>query len=858
LSTLPIGAIGGDPQGGQETGGTPQNVAETSWQNPSQASPEDDSYFSTQGVSDDDQKMLKDIITDYRSNWMQDRIERLAQWMANLLYWKGVQVLGWDASSNCWYDALSWARNNSQESGEDTDLERWINPLVLMFCNVFTATMSQGIPKPVIKPENANPELQDIVTAKASKEAIDIIRSKNEFTKIIFSIYELLFLFGSYFRYTRAVIDGKMFGYEERQQFADMEIQTGPHFTCPNCGTESPAESPDGMNCPSCGAFMGQESYYAAGEGSRTSLKSAGTQKIPKAGVKWSLHSPLEIDCDPKCKGTHPLRQTAILAKDCEIDFSEACTMFPKFRDRIKPGAGSPTTPNADLERINRIMAISALGGITADNEMVNPTYSEVWVQPWAYAKKKDWDFADRMRAKFPEGLKISMVGEEVVDIRAAVLEKEWSHCALYANQGVYCAALANTAVSFNARFNRTMWILDDWAARAALGLNLANASMVDTEKMSGKPVPAGTLTPVPMKINGQNIPMEQIVAHYELPINAALWNYPMMLMTFAELILGIPRQLGGQGTQDDVETLGGQQLQLARSLTTLKPYFKNVKNESAEADQNAIECLQNLMKVGAVKEIQDVIESKGGAFQNQTVKWDQMTGNVRISADEDQELPASPEELRTAVQMMFQELTKGNPAAAKWFDVPANQDQALSSMVPDSVNPTEAQRLKTEADIQTIVDQGVQVSLNPDGSQGTQLPVQPEAWEDYSVAKEIVQRYMLENYQLRTEKPDRWQALSQYYSQLKQSEMQVGQEQAQRQLAVTTAGQPKPPAPDPAIQSEFQQQLQAAQLAIQTLVRIAQVDPVLTGGQMKDQVAASKEVIDSTVNAAKLMNGGK
>ena len=846
----------GNPQGGQQSGGTTQNVAVVSSQNPSPATPEE-TYFSTGNVTPDDQETLVKIISEYRNSWAQDRLERIRQWTENLFYWRGIQVIRWDTATNCWYDALAWARSQSTDSGEDTDLERWINPLTLMFCNVFTGTMSRTMPKPIVRPRNANPDLQDTVTAKAAVEALRIIGRQNESRKMIRSVYEMLYLFGSYFRYTRPVIDGDMFGYDEEAQFEDMEISTGPHYVCPNCGTETPAISPDGMECPACGSFMGQESYYGAGEGNRTSLQSAGTKRIPRAGVKQSLHSPLEIDVDPKAKGDRPLKMTPILAKDCEIDFGEACRMFPKMREVLQPGAEVSTTANASVEKLSRLNAVSALGGMTADNSLMNPTYSEVWMQPFAFYKTKDFAFAERMEQAFPEGLKISMVGEIVVDIRKAVLVKEWSHCALYANQGVYCNALANTAVSFNARFNRTMWILDDWASRAATGLNVADAARLDTEKMSGKPVPAGTIVPLPMRVNGEPRPMSETFAHFDLPLNEALWEYPAMLMTFCELIIGIPRQISGQGTQDDVETFHGQQLQLSRAMTVLKPYFENVKDEDACASQNAIECLQMLMKTGAVQKLTDVIESNGGAFQNKEVSWTEMQGNVNVFVDEDQDLPVSPEELRQAVQMMFQELSKQNPAAIAWFDVPANQDLAQSTLVPGSVIPDEAQRLKTEADIQMIVEEGPKVKMNPDGSIGTELAAHPSKAENFPVAKEVAQRYILEHYELRVENAQAWIGLLQYYDELLEMEMTVGQEAAGRQLKVTQAGSPPPPQPDPQIQGEMQQLIQAAQIAIQRLTQIAQIDPMLTGGA-KDQVAAAKEVVDSTVNTAKLMNGGK
>lgn len=852
--------VGGPPSFSMPPNGNPaQDVAAPGPQNPSQMGPEEqDSPFTVSGVTDDDQKLLVETISEYRNSWAQDRLERIRQWTQNVFYWKGIQVIQWDTSTNSWYNALAWARDNGQDSGEDTDLERWINPLVLMFCNVFSGTMSREIPKAVVKPQNADPSLKDTVTAKAAREVIGIIERKNGIRKIVRSIYEMFFLFGCYFRYTRPVVDGEMFGYDEVPQFEDMEIQSGPHFTCPSCGTESPATSASGMECPACDAFMGQESYFAAGEGNRKSLKMSGVKKVPRAGTKWTLGSPLEWDVDPKCTGDKPLAMTPIASCDREIDFGEACMMFPKFRDKIQPGAEVNTTANASMEKLSRLNVVSALGGMTADNSLTNPTYSLNWVQPMAYFKKKDWAFAQRMQEKFPDGLLLTMAGEIVVDIRAAKFTKEVSHAALYTNQGVYCAALANTAVSFNARVNRAMWILDDWASRASTGINLANAGLVDTEKMSGKALPAGTITPVPMRLNGQAVPMDQIIAHFDLPMNQAMWGYPMMLMTFCELIIGIPRQIAGQGTQDDVETLGGQQLQLGRAAAVLKPYFENVKDECACASQNAFECQQLLMRTGAVKEIQDVVEANGGAFQNNNVKWDEMQGNVNFVADEDQDLPISPEELRAAIQTMFTEMTKGNPAAVEWFGVPENQGTALSTMLPGTVLPDQAQQLKTEADIQAIMEEGQQIKLNSDGSQGTQLPVHPGRSENFTVAKQVVSRYMVTNFQIRVEQSDRWILLDQYWGELLDAEQSVATDTATRQTKVSMAAAPPKQGPPPEVLALAQKVQAAAADMIAWSEKLAQIDPMLTKGSITGQVAAAKEVIETGFKTTELVTGTK
>jgi hypothetical protein len=479
-------------------------------------------------------------------------------------------------------------------------------------------------------------------------------------------------------------------------------------------------------------------------------------------------------------------------------------------------------------------------------------------MQPMSYYKLRNWAFADRMLQKFPDGLKLSMVGDIVVDIRAAVLTKEWSHSALYRGQGVYCNALANIAVSFNARFNRVMWILDDWASRAALGLNVVDAARVDPEKMSGKVQSAASVVSIPMRINGEPRPMEQVFAHYELPVNPALWGYPMMLMTFCEIIIGIPRQLSGQGTQDDVETLGGQQLQLARAATTLKPYFENAQDEHATASQNAFECLQALMKTGAVKEIRDVIEAQGGAFQNDNVDYSEMQGNVKIEIDESQSLPVSEDELKDAIQTMWTAMQEGNQAAIEWFGVPANQDLAASVMVPGTVVPGEAQRLKTENDIQMIIEQGPQIKLNPDGSQGTELAAHPGKTENFPEAKQIVSRYMNEHFELRAENPTAWMGLTQYWDELDQMDQDVAAQAAKRQLAVNQAGSPPPQAPDPGAMAAVQElQKLAVQMADQ-LAMISKLNPMLTGGTVSAQKDAAKAVVDSAINATKAVHGGK
>jgi hypothetical protein len=71
-------------------------------------------------------------------------------------------------------------------------------------------------------------------------------------------------------------------------------------------------------------------------------------------------------------------------------------------------------------------------------------------------------------------------------------------------------------------------------------------------------------------------------------------------------------------------------------------------------------------------------------------------------------------------------------------------------------------------------------------------------------------------------------------------------------------AGQPPQQGPDPTAQAEMQQLIQVAGPAIQRLLQLATLDPLATKGTATAQVSAAKEIVDTTIDAAKLAAGGK
>jgi hypothetical protein len=73
--------------------------------------------------------------------------------------------------------------------------------------------------------------------------------------------------------------------------------------------------------------------------------------------------------------------------------------------------------------------------------------------------------------------------------------------------------------------------------------------------------------------------------------IDSLIFQYVAMLKQDIELLVGTPPQTFGAGTQEGVETMGGQRQQLQTGMQRLNLDWESLCDEHAEAAENAIKC---------------------------------------------------------------------------------------------------------------------------------------------------------------------------------------------------------------------------------------------------------------------------
>jgi hypothetical protein len=581
--------------------------------------------------------------------------------------------------------------------------------------------------------------------------------------------------------------------------------------------------------------------------------------------VKWSIHDPLEVDYDPQDVDL----STPILALDMEIDIGTARRMVPVFAEEIKEGETSSTTPNADYEKLQRNTSRSEGIAYTSDTYQQKPTYSQVWMQPDSYFRLGDLTedadgltFPQRMLRAGPNGLKLSMIGKKVVRVEKASLKKDWSRCLLRERCGGYPPSIADNVVPYNIQLNDAMDIIYNFFETSTSGIILADSSQIDQREWAGKIMGNGEINFVRKSGVGQDQSLENALWQFQPKLDQNIMQWPDMIISLAERISGVARQTFGAGTQENVDTFGGQKLQDDRSQEKLNVFYEKQKVEHAQGSQNAIEHLKQAFEDGLISELWEVEQANGAQFRNNYVDLNKMNGRIRVYPKADQGLPNSPEQQRAVNQMIIEQAGKGNVLALELMDSISNQEQMVASLCGEGYAlPVADQRARTLLHINTLLtvpeekcpmmvgqDAQGQATTSPD------LPVKPEiGTDDWKTLKDTCKQFLRKNWDSLASNPFGKSQVNKYYQLAEQLEVQEAVEDAQRKAKVTQAGAP---GPDPAIQQAKQALLKDGADSAARLEVIGAIDPALalshkTGGALPAVISANKELLDSALKSA-------
>lgn len=674
-------------------------------------------------------KKLIDLISKKRTQWEWKRRGIVLKTLKNKEMLKGNQHIGAYPGTFDTFDAMEeyWNWAGSDEKNGDRSIDRRPHNFYQMIEKAFVAALSAQTPKQRWTPANADVE-EDRETAKIASRAEEIIERANKVKSMLRQELMEFFTSGCYFKYTRYVVDADRTGTHKQTVFQMAKAEVLPaRYQCFNCGQTTPEDAlvaQRKLACPNCGSPLGPDNYFE----SHVDEIPLAEQKedVPNGMVLWDVYGPMHMDADPDAAD---LSSTPLLNCAVEVPLGWLRTTFQDNWEKFEEGANSGTGSEL-LDRQYRDMLTTPQGYATwfSFSSQNKPTYNRTWVQPMLFAEMDEKIEALELMKAFPKGCMIAWTGDLPLQIRACKLTDEWTWAGTEQKGfGLFPPPVGDPAVPIQERINDCINKIDEYMDRLACGILLANEGYVDTRALNGKPMLPGVLNPVTFRKGAGPASIQEAIFQVRAEIDAMIFQYVAQLKQDMELLVGTPPQTFGAGTQEGVETMGGQQQQLNTGMMKLGLHWEVIGDEHAEAAENAMKCASDNMTDDWFQSVSD--ESKD--FRNEYVHLDQMKGTVHAERDTDQGFPMTAAEIRQFWQDVV--TNPENPFTQMILSEPENVDNAIRFIgVPGLKAPKGAMRGKMLRIISMLVNSGPQQMPDPETGEPIQAPsVMPNKYLD-------------------------------------------------------------------------------------------------------------------------------
>jgi hypothetical protein len=711
-------------------------------------------------------KKLIDLVSKKMGSWEWKRRGIILKVLKNKEMLKGNQNIGVYPGSFDTFDALEEYRNwsGADEKNGDRSMDRRPHNFYQMLEKAFVAALSAQIPKTRWRPANADDEA-DRETAKVASRAEEIIERANKIKSMLKQELMEFFTSGCFFKYTRYVVDADRTGTHKQTTVQMTRGEVLPaRYQCFECGQatqESDLVQQKGLACPNCGSPLGPENYFESYVDEIPVAEQ--TQDVANGMVLWDVAGPMHINADPDAAD---LMNTCLLNWAVEVSVGWLRTTFDEgYWEKFEEGQTSGT-PSELLERQYRDMLTTPSGYATwfSFASQNKPTYNRTWVQPMLFAEMEEKAEAQELMKQFPQGCMIAWVGDMPLQIRAAKLTNEWTWAGTEQKGfGLFPAPAGDPAVPIQERINDCINKIDEYMDRLAVGILLANEQYVDTAAMNNKGMLPGMLNPIAFRKGAPPSDIQHAIFQVRAEIDAMIFQYVATLKQDMELLVGTPPQTFGAGTQEGVETMGGQEQQLNTGLMKLGLHWEVIGEEHAEAAENAIKCAAKNM----TEDWFNAVSDESQEWRNEYVHLDQMKGSVHAERDTDQGFPMTSAEIRQFWKDILQ--NPENPFVQALLDEPENVDNAIRFIgVPGLKPPKGAMRGKMLRIISKLIEGQPIEQQDPQTGEVLQLPsVAPNKYlDDLSTLIKLIPAYTQEHWDQLEENQPAIDNLVAYYKQ--------------------------------------------------------------------------------------------
>lgn len=411
-----------------------------------------------------------------------DKVYQYANARRNSLMFRGFQLLGRVLGADGIADYQNVGGGLNGANGTDGSSYSYTNNIFRGNGRKFIAVIGQRAPNVTAQPDDPDSDKGEKAARNANK-LNSILDSWWSVDERNMEAAETVWVTGPAFIYTPWNADGDLYGYREEPVYEQSPVPIGEAtWQCIQCGANQPP-GPDG-NCPQCGTPMGQESQMPPE--SLDHPRISGTKKYANGQVECHITDVLHVTTP---FFTRDLKTCPWLKFEKEELKGVLLKAFPRLRSKVNSEGDWSDTGSSAIGRQARDSVMSPTGQ-SSRKSASRWNFTRIWLQTKQYEVFQSEPVRQQLYENFPEGLKISMVNGEIVDLEDERLNHVWSVIKPEAGEGINIDPVGQDLISAQLMENQALNIGMETLERG-ISMILADPRVWNFEQMrkrSSKP----------------------------------------------------------------------------------------------------------------------------------------------------------------------------------------------------------------------------------------------------------------------------------------------------------------------------------------------------------------------------------
>lgn len=518
-------------------------------------------------------------------------------------------------------------------------------------CDIITSALVRDIPECRFEPNNPNYD-PDITAADQAKDYKEIFARANDLRAVHTQAADYMCTDGRVLFYTRAVLDGQAFGYEDPED---------DNPVVPEDETTGPPESPN----ESEGQVETEElnDSPVAGESPQKAKRKPRVREVVDVFGKLEHKVPIQTQKQSEMDFIFAFR---------DMHVSRAKGIYSWVADKIKAGSGG--FPELELDRIARINCALALPGtyVTGDTFNRDVTEYHCWLRPSSFMEiSNEKGLRDQIMQKFPDGMLVVYCGDTFCFARNESMDDHLHVLQCFPGSGQNRIALMSKVLSLQKRLNNLIDLVFDYFIRCVPRTWLPEP-IIDAEAVQAQGNVPGSYSPYQFTA-GVELKNAIVVEDTPQP-NPMLWQVIQDLFnSFAEMLSGaLPSLFGAESNTD---TVGGIAMQRDQALGRLSSPWGALQSATACYMRQAVQCAAAVReKLGQTT----LAESING--RKVVVNTSSLKGKILSFPEVDSNFPETWTQRQSRFQQIMAEAPE-NPALTRLLSLPKNMKIAKDAM---------------------------------------------------------------------------------------------------------------------------------------------------------------------------------